>query len=107
MLYTNQTCITHRQRQVVEHLCAVPPRIGVAVLALTLVVEAIHLCSQHAGVLTVKTRRNWQPKSNNECKAMFQSMFHLGDLSAFVVSAKQGDVGRKPGFEQHKDGEHL
>jgi hypothetical protein len=37
---------SHRQREVVEHLCAVPPGIGIAILSLTFVIEAIHLCGR-------------------------------------------------------------
>ena len=32
------------QRQVVEHLAAPPPHVAAAILALALVVEAVHLC---------------------------------------------------------------
>jgi hypothetical protein len=37
--------VTHRECEVVKHLSAVPPAVCIAVLALTLVVEAIHLQS--------------------------------------------------------------
>ena len=36
-------CSSHREREVVEHLCTVPPGIGIAILSLTFIVEAIHL----------------------------------------------------------------
>ena len=36
-------CPSHREREVVEHLCTVPPGIGIAILPLTFIVEAIHL----------------------------------------------------------------
>lgn len=45
---------THRQRKVVKNFCAVPPHVGVAVFALTLIIESIDLqeepSSMSAGV---------------------------------------------------------
>lgn len=42
---------THREREVVEHLCAVPPSVGVAILSLALVIEAVHLHARRHCVL--------------------------------------------------------
>ena len=40
--------LSYRQRQEVKDLCAVSPRIGVAVLSLAFIIEAINL--HHAGL---------------------------------------------------------
>ena len=38
--------VAHRQCEEIENLCAVPPRVGIAILSLALVVEAVHLHQQ-------------------------------------------------------------
>ena len=48
---------THRQGEEVEDFGAVPPRIGIAVLALALVVEAIHL-RDLAGLVVAAQQRH-------------------------------------------------
>jgi len=51
------------QRQVIEHFCAIPPGIGVAVLALALVVEAVDLGDLPALVVAAQQRHvRWIPR---------------------------------------------
>ena len=43
--------LSHRESQEVEDLCAIPPRIGVAILSLALVKEPVHLHGGGQGLL--------------------------------------------------------
>ena len=52
----------HREREEIKHLGAVPPGVGVAVLALALIVEAVHLrmpssALWHSHITTAAVRR--------------------------------------------------